>query len=76
MDTEKVEFDEIEDKVDTKIIVDDDSDDSSFVYVKSEAEKKFVRKLNNNILPLIFFIILCQVKRHIQKSNTILIICI
>lgn len=29
--------------------------------VKSAAEKKFVRKLNNNILPLVFFIIFVQV---------------
>lgn len=31
-------------------------------YVKSAAEKKLVRKLNNNVLPLVFFIIFVQVK--------------
>lgn len=60
MDKEKIEFEEIEDQ---KVVIDDlsSSNDEKQAFVKSEAEKRFVRKLNNNILPLIFFIILCQV---------------
>jgi hypothetical protein len=62
MDPVKVELREIEDtqEEDTKITLDYVTDTKE-VLVKSEAEKNFVRKLNNNILPLIFFIMLCQV---------------
>lgn len=64
MDNEKVEFEEIEDEKTVKqhnVTISDDDNSATQKVTKSDAEKRFVRKLNNNILPLIFFIILCQV---------------